>query len=72
MSSIEETKWLLQLADENDFIGGVVGWVDLRNKDLDKTLEELARSSKLKAIRHQVEDETDRRMDITETRNEGA
>jgi predicted TIM-barrel fold metal-dependent hydrolase len=26
----EETDWLLQLADEHDFIRGVVGWVDLR------------------------------------------
>ena len=27
---IEETEWRLKLADENDFIKGVVGWVDLR------------------------------------------
>jgi L-fuconolactonase len=27
--SLEETRWLLELAKENDFIQGVVGWVPL-------------------------------------------
>src|SRR5258705_2331814 len=28
-NSLEETRWLLELADQNSFIAGVVGWVDL-------------------------------------------
>src|SRR3954470_6769162 len=27
--SVEETAWLLQLAGENDFVAGVVGWAPL-------------------------------------------
>ncbi|XP_066913681.1 L-fucono-1,5-lactonase-like [Clytia hemisphaerica] len=29
----EETDWYLKFAEENDFIVGVVGWVDLKDKD---------------------------------------
>ena len=29
VSSPDEARWLLDLADQNDFIAGVVGWVDL-------------------------------------------
>ena len=37
--SIEETKWLLKLAESNDFITGVVGWVDLADPKVGKILE---------------------------------
>ena len=29
--TLEETQWLLELADQHPFIRGVVGWVDLRS-----------------------------------------
>jgi len=54
-NSIAETRWLLELADANDFIAGVVGWVDLTG-DVDEQLSELAHP-KLKGIRHLVESE---------------
>src|ERR1700684_2319687 len=31
--NLEETRWLLELADQYDFIKGVVGWGDLCSKD---------------------------------------
>ena len=31
--NIEENRWVLGLAEANDFIAGVVGWVDLRSPD---------------------------------------
>ena len=34
----EETRWLLELAGEHDFIRGVVGWVDLRSPALRQQL----------------------------------
>lgn len=57
--TIEETQWLLSLAEENDFIKGVVGWVDLRSLDLPAQLETLARHPRLVGIRHVVQAEPD-------------
>lgn len=56
---IEETAWLLQLADGHDFIKGVVGWVDLRSPQLRGQLERFARHPKLVGVRHVVHDEPD-------------
>ena len=39
---LAETEWLLQLADENPLIKGVVGWVDLRSDDVRSQLEQYA------------------------------
>jgi L-fuconolactonase len=52
----EETRWLLELAGRNDFIKGVVGWVDLRSPDV---REHLAGFPKLIGVRHVVHDEPD-------------
>src|SRR4051812_49622530 len=49
-NSIEETRWLLQLADENPFIAGVVGWADLQSDDLGRQLDELVTHQGLKAL----------------------
>jgi len=51
-NSIEESHWLLELADANPFIAGVVGWVDLMSADL-----ELCTHPKFKGVRHLVESE---------------
>jgi L-fuconolactonase len=60
--SLEETRWLLQLAEENDFIAGVVGWVDLRSDNLADQLERFAAHSKFSGVRHVVHDEIDYRF----------
>ncbi|MBI1389776.1 MAG: amidohydrolase family protein [bacterium] len=60
--TLEETDWLLTLADENAWIAGVVGWADLRGADLDAQLERLAAHPKLKGVRHVVHDEPDDRF----------
>jgi len=56
---LEETRWLLEQADANPFIKGVVGWVDLRSADLEKQLDEFAAHPKLVGVRHVVHDEAD-------------
>ena len=56
-NSIEETRWLLQLADANPFIAGVVGWIDLRGDDVGRQLDEFAAHAKFKGVRHLVESE---------------
>src|SRR5215469_642594 len=40
--NLDETRWLLGLAAESDFIRGVVGWVDLRSPELPSQLERFA------------------------------
>jgi L-fuconolactonase len=55
--SEKETTFLLDLAKKNDFIKGVVGWVDLKNKDLNNDLERLSQNKKLKGFRHILQGE---------------
>jgi L-fuconolactonase len=57
--SLEETRWLLQLAEANDFIKGVIGWVDLCSPQLQQQLQEFEGCSKLKGFRHVLQDEPD-------------
>jgi len=57
--SLEETRWLLELARQNNFIRGVVGWVDLRSQDLSAQLDALADEDKLVGVRHVVQGEPD-------------
>jgi L-fuconolactonase len=57
--TLEETRWLLELAENNRFILGVVGWVDLRSPKLRAELESLAKNPKLVGIRHIVQSEPD-------------
>lgn len=53
----EETQWLLELADKNDIIAGVVGWIDLRADDLSAQLSQYKNNSKLKGFRHVLQGE---------------
>jgi L-fuconolactonase len=57
--TLEETRWLLELAHQNDFIKGVVGWVPLTDPHVKTTLDKLRANSKLKGIRHVLQDEAD-------------
>jgi L-fuconolactonase len=57
--SEEETHFLLELATDNDFIKGVVGWIDLQNPDLKSRLDYFSQFKKLKGFRHIVQSETE-------------
>jgi L-fuconolactonase len=57
--SVEETEWLLELAEEHDWIAGVVGWVPLVSPQIEETLERLAAKRKLKGVRHVLQGEPD-------------
>ena len=54
-----ETNFLLDLASKNDFIKGVVGWVDLRAKNISERLHHFSKYEKLKGFRHVVQGELD-------------
>lgn len=60
--SLEETRWLLAIADANPFIAGVVGWVDLQAPDVGARLESFAGHPKLVGVRHIVQGEPDEFM----------
>jgi L-fuconolactonase len=57
ISSLDETKWFLSLAQQHSFIAGVVGWVDLKDPAVGGTLDELLAGPGLVGIRHAVHDE---------------
>jgi L-fucono-1,5-lactonase len=57
--TVEESRWLLTLADHAPLIRGVVGWVDLRSPTVGRDLEELAGHPKFVGVRHVVQDEPD-------------
>lgn len=60
--SLEESRWLLELADRHESIRGVVGWVDLRSEAIDEQLARFAAHQKFVGVRHVVQDEADDRF----------
>lgn len=60
--SLEETEWLLELARENAFVAGVVGWVPLAEPGVGDCLNRLGASAKWKGVRHVVQAEADDRF----------
>jgi L-fuconolactonase len=60
--SIEETRFLLALADAHPSIAGVVGWVDLQADDVRAQLEEWSAHPKLVGVRHIAQSEPDDRF----------
>ncbi|WP_281227864.1 amidohydrolase family protein [Flavobacterium aquiphilum] len=67
--SEEETNFLLDLASKNDFIKGVVGWVDLRDANINDRLNHFSNHKKLKGFRHVVQGEADDFMLRNDFRN---
>lgn len=55
--SEEETLTLLKIAETNDFVKGVVGWVNLRDKNIRSRLESYKKYSTLKGFRHVLQTE---------------
>ena len=57
--SEEETDFLVTLAKQNDFIKGVVGWVDLQADDIEERLTKY-KSTPVKGFRHVLQGEPQR------------
>ena len=57
--TVEESRWLLELAERAPIIKGVVGWVDLRSESVGQQLAELADHPKFRGVRHVAQDEPD-------------
>lgn len=58
--SLEESRWLLELARDHPIIRGVVGWVDLQSPSVSQSLRELSTNPKFVGVRHVAQDEPDR------------
>ena len=56
---VEESDFLLALADQSDVIHGVVGWVPLIDEHVDGELTRLASFEKFKGVRHVLQGEPD-------------
>lgn len=57
--TVEESDWLLSLADSTELILGVVGWVPLIDPDVAGVLGRLAAHEKFKGVRHVLQGEPD-------------
>jgi L-fuconolactonase len=55
--NIDENHWVLGLAEQHDWIAGVVGWVDLASPDCESQIEEFKDHPKFVGVRHVVQDE---------------
>ncbi|MNL28619.1 Amidohydrolase [compost metagenome] len=60
--SAAENLFQLKNAEDNDFVKGVVGWVDLQAKDITDQLEQLSTYKKMKGFRHILQGERDRAL----------
>ena len=69
--TLEETRWLLELATQNDFIRGVVGWVPLIDPNVGDIMATFAAHPKLRALRHVLQDEPDENYILREDFNRG-
>ena len=54
-----ENRWALALAEKNEFIAGIVGWVDLATSDCERQLLEFKDQPKFVGVRHVTQDEPD-------------
>jgi len=57
--TLQETDFLLELAHNNNFIKGVVGWADFRSEYFDEILHNYSNQKKIKGFRHIVQGEAD-------------
>lgn len=69
--TLEETSFLLEIAEKNDFIRGVVGWVSLVSEQVESELAQFSGRPKLKAIRHVLQNEPDDDYMLREDFNRG-
>jgi len=69
--SLEETRWLLDLAEANDEIRGVVAWAPIAGGDFPGVMEEFDGRAKLKGLRHVIQGEKDENYILREDFNAG-
>ena len=66
-----ETRWLLEIAHEEPFVLGVVGWVPLTEPNVAAHLDQLSQNPSLVGVRHVLQDEPDDEYALREDFNRG-
>lgn len=56
LPSLEDTRWLLQVARDAGFVKGVVGWIDMKSPTAAQEIARLARDPLLKGLRPMLQD----------------
>ena len=69
--TMEETRWLLDLAEETEAIRGVVGWAPIAGEEFPGVMEEFESRPKLKGLRHVIQGEKDEHYILREDFNSG-
>lgn len=69
--SVEETRWLCGIAEQEEIVKGVVGWLPLADPDVESEVEKWSANETLKAVRHVVQDEPDDAFILGEEFNRG-
>jgi len=69
--TMEETRWLLKMADACEAIRGVVGWAPIAGEDFPGVMEEFEDRPKLKGLRHGFQGEKDENYILREDFNSG-
>ena len=64
--NVEENRWVLGLAEQHEFLAGVVGWVDLAGPDCERQVREFRDCPKFVGVRHVAQDEPDDRFLVRE------
>jgi L-fuconolactonase len=59
LPSVEDTRFMLGLAEKSETILGVVGWVDMKAQDASAVIADLASAPKLKGLRPMLQDIAD-------------
>lgn len=57
--TLEETDWLLSVAEGSRLLRGVVGWAPIASRDFPVILDRLKSDKKLKGLRHVIQGESD-------------
>ena len=69
--TMEETRWLLKMADACEAIRGVVGWAPIAGEDFPGVMEEFEDRPKLKGLRYVIQGEKDENYILREDFNSG-
>ncbi len=69
--ALKETAWIMELAQDYEFIQGVVGWIPLTSLRCGKYLELYSLNPCFKGVRHVIQDEPDDEFILREDFNQG-
>lgn len=67
----EDNRFMLKLAEENDFVKGVVGWVNLQSLNVEDRLKHYVQYPKMKGFRHVLQADPDEQLMLRDSFRQG-